>query len=339
MLKRIERADGSVVWRARLGQKGVQATFDTKREAQEYLDEQRNNQRRERAGLDVQQGPISFNDLAELWKANSSPSDWRLRMLTHSEKRWGKVMVRSMKPEGIGSWLHALKLSGKTKKHILETLRQVLNAGVEWGYLHKSPARPGAIKPPSEKRLRPILPFESWAEVEKVAALCGEKYGPVARFICASGLRAPSEVFSLKWSDVDRINKTLRVNGTKTENAPRTIPLFAKAEEVVAGLPRQLDGKLFASFDWRGFTRNHWTPALEKAGLEYRTPYEMRHTFATLALEAGADISDVSKVLGHANIDITVRYYAKWTRPRLDRMRELLDRSQSETGTSAESAE
>jgi integrase len=169
------------------------------------------------------------------------------------------------------------------------------------------------------------MPFESWEQVEKVAGLCGEKYGPAIRFLCATGLRAPSELFTLRWTDLDLVGKTLTVHGTKTVNAARTVPLLHRAELVVVSLPRQLDGSLFARFDWHGFTRNHWTPALEKAGLAYRTPYEMRHTFATLALEAGAHLEDVSIVLGHANIDITRRFYAKWTKPRLDQFRTLLD--------------
>jgi len=45
-----------------------------------------------------------------------------------------------------------------------------------------------------------------------------------------------------------------------------------------------------------------WRDALQAAGIEYRALDQTRHTFATLALAAGAPIEWVSKQLGHRNI-------------------------------------
>jgi integrase len=60
------------------------------------------------------------------------------------------------------------------------------------------------------------------------------------------------------------------------------------------------------------YLRNQvWKPALKKAGLKYRTPYQTRHTFATLALSQGEDIGWVQNMLGHSSLQmIFTRYYA-----------------------------
>lgn len=55
-----------------------------------------------------------------------------------------------------------------------------------------------------------------------------------------------------------------------------------------------------------------WKPALRRAGLRYRTMYQTRHTFATLALQSGEQIGWVSKQLGHANDEMVIRHYAKF---------------------------
>ncbi|MBU1713043.1 MAG: tyrosine-type recombinase/integrase [Proteobacteria bacterium] len=52
--------------------------------------------------------------------------------------------------------------------------------------------------------------------------------------------------------------------------------------------------------------------ALEKARLRRITIHGLRHTYATLRIQAGHNIADVSKQLGHAKINITVDTYYHW---------------------------
>jgi integrase len=50
----------------------------------------------------------------------------------------------------------------------------------------------------------------------------------------------------------------------------------------------------------------------EKAGLHRIRIHDLRHTYATLRLSCGHNLSDVSKQLGHASINITVDTYFHW---------------------------
>lgn len=312
-----------------------QRTFPLKREAEEYQSKCRDTRRRIKSGLEIDAGPITYKALCDLWQQNYDPSDWRMKMLDYSKADWGNTLVRAMKSEALGVWINELKgrkggqLSSKTKNHIIEAMRVVLSAGVEWGYLGQSPARGRALKTPSQARMRPINPFESWDDVMKVAGEIGLT-GPLVRFICATGLRTPSEWLHLKWSDVDFQQKRLVVSGTKTANAARTIPLGARAIEALNDLPRSIDGRIFigkrgGKLDYHEWRRVDWPAALTAAGMSYRTPYEMRHTFAVLALQANVPIDDVADILGHGNVDITYRYYRKWTKKMAERSRNLLD--------------
>ena len=51
---------------------------------------------------------------------------------------------------------------------------------------------------------------------------------------------------------------------------------------------------------------------LEKAGLRKIRMHDMRHTYATLRIQSGHNIADVSKQLGHHSINITVDTYYHW---------------------------
>jgi len=61
--------------------------------------------------------------------------------------------------------------------------------------------------------------------------------------------------------------------------------------------------------DYANLANRHFHPCMEKAGLHRRRQYDLRHSFASLLLTAGAPIAYVSEQMGHASIQITVDVY------------------------------
>lgn len=65
--------------------------------------------------------------------------------------------------------------------------------------------------------------------------------------------------------------------------------------------------------DWRPTNQERILDSIiEKAGVRYRNPYQTRHTFASMMLSAGENIAWVSAQMGHSNVLITAKTYARW---------------------------
>jgi integrase len=62
--------------------------------------------------------------------------------------------------------------------------------------------------------------------------------------------------------------------------------------------------------DRHNLARRHLRPVLQAAGLEQIRLYDLRHTFATLALSAGVPVKVVSEALGHASAVLTLDTYS-----------------------------
>jgi integrase len=158
-----------------------------------------------------------------------------------------------------------------------------------------------------------VRPFESWGEVHAVAGKANE-LGPLIRFACATGLR-PEEWIAPQWNDIDTAARTCRVHRTytagalshdaKTAAGLRSVTLQATALDALKELPRRLRSSQLVFPGARGghlnlgnFRGRVRYPALDAAELERRPLYQMRHTYATLALAAGARIEWVSRQMG-----------------------------------------
>jgi integrase len=61
-----------------------------------------------------------------------------------------------------------------------------------------------------------------------------------------------------------------------------------------------------------------WEPLLRRLGVRCRPPYQMRHTFATLAISAGENINWVARMLGHKSPVMTLEKYNRYV-PNLTR--------------------
>lgn len=332
-VKRVALKSGEIRYEAYFEEGGRERRrrFRTRKDAEAAVQEARDRERRRNAGIPEQREPITYSGLVELfldqYTAKGRRADrWMRDMLAYSLKTFGPVSVRELLPENIGRWIKHLPVSAKTKQHVLGAMRQVLSAGVIWGYLPVSPARPAAVKsPPSQAP--DIGPFESWDEVFAVARAAG-RYRPLVIFACATGLR-PEEWSALQWRDIEQGARRCAVRRTyasgelrsegKREASLRTVLLADLALEALHELPQPLrpdqlvfpatEGGHISLSNWR---RRVWYPALERAGAERRPLYQMRHTFATLALAAGMPIDFVSRQLGHTDIRTTLRFYARY---------------------------
>jgi integrase len=340
----VRKIAGPSPWEARGWESGKQyrRRFRTRKAAEKFELGVHDREERRRNGLPVEQAPITYRELEAKFRSQheTQSKKWHMEMTAYSLEWFGDINVRDLRSEEIGAWVAALPQSPKTKEHILGAMRQILERGVDWGYLTRNPASPRLVKQP-KKNPAVVRPFESWAEVEKVADAAG-RFRELVIFACATGLR-PEEWIALTWADIDlkkgtcRINKVvvdgdLRTERGKTDAAFRVIGLPQRAITALSSLPRPIQSEALVFLAPRGghidldnWRERVWKKALEMAGVTHRPLYQCRHTFATLALAAGADLYWVSKQLGHANISTTLKHYARFLPAVDERNLKLLD--------------
>ena len=219
-------------------------------------------------------------------------------------------------------------LSPKTVRNIHQILASAMKLAREQKLIASDPTE-GCALPKVEHREMKTLPVEQLASFLREAKESGvfELY----YVELATGLRR-GELLGLKWEDLDlehgelRVKRQVaRINGgvveapLKTKNAYRTLPL---SEDTIQLLKEQK--KKVGSSPWvfPSPTGGPISPdsvlhmlhrVLKRAGLSRIRFHDLRHTFATLALQNGVDVKTVSGMLGHYSAGFTLDTYAHVT--------------------------
>ena len=143
-----------------------------------------------------------------------------------------------------------------------------------------------------------------------------DPYVNAYRFSAVTGLR-PGELIGLRWEDIQggqvRVRRAINIHGEETqgknENALRSFVLTGTAAEVLAN-QRLLTGAGESVFDIRSEStyRHCWKRYCEANDIDYVPPYNLRHTFVSLAktLPEGT----VKSLVGHSRQMDTYGVYA-----------------------------
>lgn len=122
-----------------------------------------------------------------------------------------------------------------------------------------------------------------------------------------SGLRT-CEVRSLRWCDVDLQAQTIRIHESKGLRS-RMVFLSPQTIQALNGLSRNSE-YVFTYYD-QPLSRRYCQSRLATIGRQnghHITPHQLRHTCATMLLNAGMSILGVQKILGHKYVETTLRY-------------------------------
>ncbi len=152
----------------------------------------------------------------------------------------------------------------------------------------------------------------------------------IVLFALNTGMRQ-DEILSLAWPNVDLFRRTAMVVRSKN-GEKRTIPLNLTVLVLLKAKAKRQDIKsnfVFASetgtkVDHRNLLRAFYN-ALKKIEIEDFRFHDLRHTFATRLAQAGVDLYKISKLLGHKDIKMTMRYSHHYPESLRDGV-EVLDR-------------
>ena len=219
-------------------------------------------------------------------------------------------------------------LAPKTVRNIHQMIGSAYNLAMEQRLVTKNPTQ-GCALPKVEHKEMKTLTADQLSAFFQEARDSGvyELY----YLDLATGLRR-GELLGLKWTDVDFQHGALKIqraisrqNGKvveaplKTKNAYRTLPLSADAISVLKMqkckvgnsewvFPSPTGGPVSPDSVLHMLQR-----VLKRAGLPRIRFHDLRHTFATMALQNGVDVKTVSSMLGHYSAGFTLDTYAHVT--------------------------
>ncbi|HUP72056.1 MAG TPA: site-specific integrase [Acidimicrobiales bacterium] len=337
----------------------ITKTFPTRKQADAFEREQlRSRDRGE--WIDPESGRMTFGEWAEEWQrtiVHLRPSTRRIHeghLRSHILPALGGVPLNKLTPSMLRGWLSELSASTGSRGKPLapayvhqayRTLRQVLGAAVLDQRLGRNPL--AGVKPP-----RPDSPEMRTISADDVASLADTIDPRFRAFVITAawcGLRV-SEVFALRWDRIDLLRRTVTVveqieregkrgfvsRQPKTAAGRRTIhvPMIvadALEQHLSSGFGGAgKHGLVFVAtngepVDAHNFRARIWQPAVRRAGLEPLRIHDLRHTCASLAIAAGADVLSLQRMLGHATPAITLNRYAHLMPGRAEAVADRLD--------------
>ena len=289
---------------------------------------------------------VEFTDWGDRWleslERKRSTIDSYRSTIAHAKRTFGPKYVRRLNPDDIAHFNQTLRERGcspSTRAKHLRVLGACLQAAVFYRLSESNPVR----ELPPAHRPRPERKEAAYFENEELPRLFAQFNDASSKTLCLVALKTgmrQGELFALRWGDVDLEQAVVRVRrsytggvvSTPKNRERRDVDLISDVVELLNGWRQtramsHKDGLVFPGDDGHAFLtptvllRRQLYPAMARAGIprvgpthEKRTFHSLRHTFAKRALETGAQITWLSRHLGHSSLKVTTDIYGHWER-------------------------
>ena len=248
-----------------------------------------------------------FEEYLTVYKANVLPTTLETYRSVYKnliQPYIGLLSLSRVKESQCQKIMNSLSGKSKSSAHKAKILLQgMFSAAVRNKMIPYSPAEELIEPKVTEGKRRALTKDERIAVIKACDKL--DESGLFCKIIYYCGLR-PSEVFRIQEKDIDRVNHTLFVRGTKTRASERTVFI----PEVFV-IPK---GFSFPP-NTKTTIRTYWDQVksqVKKNGDvigEDLTMYCLRHDYCTRLQESGVPIDVARRLMGHSSVNVTSRIY------------------------------
>ncbi|HYH21723.1 MAG TPA: site-specific integrase [Azospirillum sp.] len=194
-----------------------------------------------------------------------------------------------------------------TIRRNLACLSSILSQAVNWDWLPYNPVRAFDKRTVRESKAR--IRYLTPEEYERLLKAAADYLRPMITLAVHTGMRA-DELLSLEWRQVNLRRREITLEKTKTD-LPRVIPLNDTAMGLLTSLPRHLVSPYVfhkADGDRYGRIVAGFRNAVQRARIKDFRFHDLRHTYASWAVQNGMDLYRLSRILGHTTMAMTARY-------------------------------
>lgn len=290
---------------------------------------------------------VRLKDFAEEWVKTRSghvsegtADNYRWALKVWINPHLGRKHLHELTIDDVAGLVALMKREGKkawTIKNVLGTLSRIMAHAVRRGLAPSNPVRglDRSERPKHDQREMRILStdeIKTLLDPDRLYPVAHGKGGvdmkpaladhwrPLVSTLVFTGLRI-SEALNLTWDDIDWTDGFLTVRQAKTRAGERRVVLMPALtttlkRHYMASPHKAGTDRVFATgegelLNRRYILRKVLKPAVDRAGVTEVTLHELRHTFASILIGQGMDVTFVADQLGHADPGITLKTYAR----------------------------
>lgn len=250
--------------------------------------------------------------------------DYENKLNDYIFPRFGKMLIEEIDSDMVEIWQGKVKAEKTSDfaRRAKDLLKRILTKAVNKGHLKVNVVQGTKTIKRDDAQQREIY------SKEEITLMLDASEGWLKVFILLRvylGLRS-NEMVGLMWKDIDFLRSTAKIERTIRWGRFST----PKGGKRIVGIPKTaldalLEHKQHSDCDYVFATarhnsywsdcsyinRRHFQPLLKTIGIQYKTFYSLRHSYATFSLLAGINIIHVSENMGHNEISTTTDFYMK----------------------------
>jgi len=267
------------------------------------------------------------------WRSYATKKTYHAYLTRWIRPHWRHYELAEIRTIHVESWLRTLPLAKSSCAKIRNLMSVLFNHACRYELFDRNPIY--LVRQSAKRRRAPTVLIPS--EIKALVDSLGIRERTLVLLAVSSGLRQ-SELFGLKWGDVDFAQKTMNVTRSivygvvgpcKTESSQKPVPVHPTVLEEL-GKWRELcrynksDDWVFASKRHRGrkpiwgqaILRKYIRPVAQSVGIQKRLGWHtFRHTYSTLLRSVGTEFKVMQELLRHSSLRSTLDVYTQAISP------------------------